>query len=203
MRYTVSAVVSSVLCLSLASIAPAQEVKEPRSGVSFAEKDGASSLLGIGLRTRTMLKVKVYAIGLYVDGAALSGPLAAHKGKTTSPEFYRDLVWGDFGKHVVLKFVRDVSTSQIQDAFREVLPAANKARTDAFVGYFGDTKVGQEYVIRWAPGGVLETTVVGAAKPPIADKDFAAAVFSIWLGEKPIQDDIKKDLVSRAPALVK
>jgi hypothetical protein len=199
-RYTVSAAL--VACLSV-PFAFSQEVKEARSGVSFAEKDGSSSLLGVGLRTRTMLKVKVYAIGLYVDDAALAGPLAAHKGKTTSPEFYRDLVWGDFGKHVVMKFTRDVSTSQIQGAFREVLPAANKARVDAFVSYFGDTKVGQEYVIRWAPGGVLETTVVGSAKPPIADKDFAAAVFAIWLGDKPIQDDIKKDLVSRAPALIK
>ena len=199
MRHTLAVLVS----LSLAAVASAQEVKEPRSGVSFAEKDGTSSLLGIGLRTRTMLKVKVYAIGLYADDAALAGPLAAHKGKTSSPEFYRDLVWGDFPKHVVLKFTRDVSTSQIQGAFREVLPNANKARVDAFVSYFGDTKVGQEYVIRRAPGGTLETTVVGAAKPPIADKDFAAAVFGIWLGEKPIQDDIKKDLVSRAPALIK
>ena len=199
MRHSLAAVVS----LSLATVASAQEVKEPRSGVSFAEKDGTSSLLGIGLRTRTMLKVKVYAIGLYVDDAALAGPLAAHKGKTTSPEFYRDLVWGDFPKHVVLKFTRDVSTSQIQGAFREVLPGAPKARVDAFVSSFGDTKVGQEYVIRWAPGGTLETTVIGVAKPPIADKDFAAAVFGIWLGEKPIQDDIKKDLVSRAAALIK
>jgi hypothetical protein len=199
-RHTVLAVLVS---LSIASIAPAQEVKEPRSGVSFAEKDGSSSLLGTGVRTRTMLKVKVYAIGLYVDDAALSGPLAAHKGKGASPELYRDLVWGDFPKHVVLKFTRDVTTSQIQGAFREALPAADKARVDAFVSYFGDTKVGQEYVIRWAPGGVLETTVVGAAKPPIADKDFAAAVFSIWLGDKPIQDDLKRDLVSRAPQLVK
>lgn len=196
----VSAVLASVFCLSLAS---AEDVKEPRSGVSFAAKDGASSLLGIGLRTRTMLKVKVYAIGLYVDDAALSGPLAAHKGKTSSPEFHRDLVWGDFPKHVVLKFTRDVTTSQIQGAFREALPSASKARVDAFASYFGDTKVGQEYVIKWAPGGVLETTVVGVAKPPIADKDFAAAVFGIWLGEKPIQDDIKRDLVARAPLLIK
>jgi hypothetical protein len=150
-----------------------------------------------------MLKVKVYAIGLYVDDAALAGPLAAHKGKTASPEFYRDLVWGDFPKHVVLKLVRDVSTSQIQGAFREALGSANKARVDQFASYFGDTKIGQEYVIRWAPGGTLETTVAGVAKPPIADKDFAAAVFGIWLGDKPIQDDIKKDLVARAPSIVK
>jgi hypothetical protein len=191
------------LLLLVPSFAFAEDVKEPRSGVSLAAKDGSSSLLGIGVRTRTMLKVKVYAIGLYVDDAALAGPLAAHKGKTASPEFYRDLVWGDFPKHVVLKLVRDVSTSQIQGAFREALGSANKARVDQFASYFGDTKIGQEYVIRWAPGGTLETTVAGVAKPPIADKDFAAAVFGIWLGDKPIQDDIKKDLVARAPSIVK
>jgi hypothetical protein len=193
-----------MLSLSFASLASAQDaVKEPKTGVAFAAKDGASSLLGVGLRTKTFLKVKVYAIGLYVDDAALAGPLAAHKGKTTSPELYRDLVWGDFPKHVVLKFVRDVSTSQIQDAFREALPSASKARVDAFVAYFGETKTGQEYVLRWAPGGTLETTVVGSAKPPIVDKDFAAAVFGIWLGDKAIQDDIKRDLVARAPQLIK
>ena len=62
---------------------------------------------------------------------------------------------------------------------------------------------GQEYVIAWKPESGLETTVVGLAKPPIADKTFAAAVFGIWLGEKPIQDDIKKGLVSRAGELIK
>jgi hypothetical protein len=203
MTFPALLVAASVASVAFAPPASAQDVKEPRSGVAFAAKEGPSSLLGIGLRTKTMLKVKVYAIGLYVDDAALAGPLAVHKGKTSSPEFYRDLVWGDFPKYVVLKFVRDVSTSQIQEAFREALPSAPKARVDAFASYFGDTKTGQEYAIRWAPGGTLETTVVGVAKPPIADKDFAAAVFAIWLGEKAIQSDLKRDLVARAPQLIK
>jgi hypothetical protein len=58
-------------------------------------------------------------------------------------------------------------------------------------------------VLRWVPGGTLETVMDGNAKPPIADRDFAAAVFAVWLGDKPIQEDIKKGLVSRAPALIK
>jgi hypothetical protein len=32
-------------------------------------------LLGVGLRTRMIARVKVYAIGLYVTGAALGGPI--------------------------------------------------------------------------------------------------------------------------------
>ncbi|HUL76046.1 MAG TPA: chalcone isomerase family protein [Vicinamibacteria bacterium] len=194
---------TAALLLTLAVAAPAlaQEVAEPKSGVKFAAKSGDLSLLGVGLRTKTMLKVKVYAVGLYVADSALAGPLAAYKGKTDSPAFYKELVWGDFGKQIVMKFTRDVTSDQIRGAFRETLQGASKL--DLFVGYFSDTKEGQEYVITWKPGGILETKVAGLNKPEINDKAFAAAVFGIWLGDRAIQDDIKKGLVSRAGELVK
>jgi hypothetical protein len=190
-----------LLSLALAAPALAQEIAEPKSGVKFAAKSGDMSLLGTGLRTKTMLKVKVYAVGLYVADSALAGPLAAFKGKTDSAPFYKELVWGDFGKQVVMKFTRGVSTDQIRGAFRETLEGTSKL--DQFLGYFGDTKEGEEYVLTWKPGGVLATKVAGADKGEIADKNFAAAVFGIWLGEKPIQNDIKKGLVSRAAELIK
>jgi hypothetical protein len=196
----------SVVALSLALAAPsfAQKVIEPRTGESFDNTDADGWwLLGTGVRTRTMLNVKVYAIGLYVDGPSYTRLVSSKGGNVRpSPELYKELVWGDFGKRLDLRFVRDLSASQIQGAFREALPTASKARVDQFVGYFGDIAKGQSAVIRWAPGGVLETTVAGAAKPPIADKEFAAAVFSIWLGDKPIQADIKQGLVSRAAVMV-
>jgi hypothetical protein len=190
-----------LLSLALATPALAQEIAEPKSGVRFAVKNGDMSLLGIGLRTKTMLKVKVYAVGFYVADSALAGPLAAYKGGTDSAPFYKDLVWGDFEKQIVMKFTRSVSADQIRGAFRETLQGTTKL--DQFLGYFGDTKEGQEYVITWKPGGILATKVVGVDKPEINDKNFAAAVFGIWLGEKPIQDDIKKGLASRAGELIK
>jgi hypothetical protein len=190
-----------LLTLALAAPALAQEVTEPKSGVKFAVKSGDMSLLGVGLRTKTMLKVKVYAVGFYVADSALAGPLAAFKGKTDSAPFYKDLVWGDFGKQIVMKFTRGVSTDQIRGAFRETLEGTSKL--DQFLGYFGETKEGQEYVLTWKPGGILATKVAGVDKPEINDKTFAAAVFGIWLGEKPIQDDIKKGLASRAGELIK
>ena len=149
-----------------------------------------------------MLNVKVYAIGLYIDGPSYTRLVSSKKGAQATPELYQELVWGDFGKRFELRFVRDLSAAQIQGAFREALPAADKAKVDQFVGFFGDIAKGQDAVIRWAPGGTLETTVAGAATPPIADKSFAAAVFSIWLGEKPIQADIKQGLVARAAPTV-
>ena len=196
-------IAAGLIAVALVTPALAEEVVEPRSGVMFADRVGDMSLLGVGLRTKTFLKVKVYAIGLYVADSALSRSLAAHKGKTDSPAFYRELVAGDFGKQISMKFVRDLSADQIQGAFREVLGAADPASVNLFVNYFAEQKTGQEVTLRWAPGGTLETTVAGLGKPPIANRKFAEAVFAIWLGDKPIQEDIKPALVSRAPELLR
>jgi hypothetical protein len=200
----VKAIAAALLGACLAALpAAAQEVTEPGSGARFAAKKGDLSLLGVGLRTRTIFQVKVYAIGLYVADAALAGPLAAHRAALGSPAFYRDLVRGDFPKELHLKFTRDVGQGTIQEAMRESLAGTDRARLDRFVGYFPEVKAGQECVLRWAPGGTLETVMAGQPKPPIADRDFAAAVFAVWLGENPIQEGIKKGLVSRAAALIR
>jgi hypothetical protein len=196
-----------VLALALLALAPpapgrAQEVTEPGSGVRFPAREGDKALLGVGLRTRTFLKVKVYAIGLYVADSALAGPLSAFKGQTSSAAFAKALVEGDFPKEVRLRFVRDLGADQIQSAMREALTRADKARVDQFVAYFPALKSGDEVVLRWS-AGALETTMAGAVKPPIADPAFASALFAVWLGDKPIQADIKKGLVARAGDLLK
>ena len=200
MRHFAPAVVAAVvLAATLSPPLRAEDVTEPKTGVKFPSKIGETTLLGLGLRTKTFLKVKVYAVGLYVADAALAGSL---KDKT-GPALYQELVWGDFPKEIHLRLVRDVSASQMQEAIRDALEKADKAKTDQFVSYFTDIKTGEAYVLRWAAGGTLETIAKGAPKPPIADKNFAAAVFGIWLGDEPVQDDIKRDLVTRVSPAAK
>jgi Chalcone isomerase-like len=193
---------AAIALLSLALPAAATVVTEPRTGVTFAARVGDMSLLGVGVRTKTFLKVKVYAVGLYVADSALSGPLAVHRGKVESAAFYQDLIAGDFEKQFVLKLVRDLSAEQIRGNFRSHMPSADRQLLDQFVSYFEATKAGQECILRWVPGGGLETTVVGAAKPPIADKAFADAVFAIWLRDGAAPDPIRKQVVSRARELL-
>ena len=187
------------LALTLLLAGP-QEVAEPKTGVALPARVSDMSLVGIGLRTKTFLKVKVYVVGLYVEDHALSGLVSAHPSDLHSSAFYHDLVSGDFPKQVTLRFVRDVSTDQIRDAFRETLPGANGKELETFLGFFGDTHSGDTYEFKWASGGGLETAVQGQARPAIADRKFGEAVFNIWLGDKPVQEDIKRDLVARASA---
>jgi hypothetical protein len=197
MNRLAAAVVLSVL----AAPAWSQDVTEPKSGTKFAAHEGGMSLLGVGLRARSiaMVKVKVYAMGLYVADSALGTEL---KGKAGTGELYRGVVEGDFKKKVVLKFLRDLSSDQIRDAFRDALKGAGP-KGEVWVNYFTSVVTGQEVVIAWTPGVGLETKAAGLSKPPLNDKTLASAVFSIWLGEKPISDDLKKDLVRHAGVLVK
>ena len=190
----------------LALVAPARaQVIEPKSGVNFPPTFGSMSILGTGLRVKkvALVSAKVYAIGLYVSTASLSGNLSQYKGKTASPEFYNELRSGDFEKQVNLVFTRDLSASQLQDGFREVLQNQDQSKVALFTGFFPDVKNNQQASMHWGPGGRLEVTIAGLKKVPIDDKAFTTAVFSIWLGDKPIQEDIKKGLVSRADQLIK
>src|SRR5260370_25709402 len=137
----------------LASPLLSQEILEPRSGTKFPAKVEDKSLLGAGLRTKTFLRVQVYALGLYVADAALAGPLAAYRGLPVgSPAFYKELVHGDFPKELHLKFLRNLDPGQIQEAMREALAGADKARVDAFVAYFPPITSAQECLLPWAPG---------------------------------------------------
>jgi Chalcone isomerase-like len=198
--------IATVAALALVTVAAAPSsillVTEPKTGLAFPASSGDMSLMGIGLRTKTLLKFKVFALGFYVADSALSGTLAAHKGATGSSAFYRDLVTGDFEKQFVLKLARDLSAEQIEQSFRSHMPAANPKLLDQFVSYFGQTRAGQECIFHWVPGGRLEVTVAGVVQRPIADKAFADELFAIWLRDRPTEDPIRKQLVSRAAGLI-
>ena len=194
-----SIAVAAIVALGVAGAASAQTWTEPKSGAVFAVKKDDMTLLGGGLRVKKMVfTFKAYAIGFYVSDAALAGPLAAYK--TPSPELFQALHTGDFKKEALLRFMRDLSQSRIQEAMREALAGAEPKVLDQFISYFPELKEGQECALRWAPGGTLETVMAGQSKPPIADRAFTERVFGLYVGPTPIQEDIKAGVVARLAA---
>jgi hypothetical protein len=194
-----SIAVAAIVALGVAGAASAQTWTEPKSGAVFAVKKDDMTLLGGGLRVKKMVfTFKAYAIGFYVSDAALAGPLAAYT--TPSPELFKALHTGDFKKEALLRFMRDLSQSRIQEAMREALAGAEPKVLDQFISYFPELKEGQECALRWAPGGTLETVMAGQPKPPIADRAFTERVFGLYVGPTPIQADIKVGVVARLGA---
>jgi hypothetical protein len=197
-------IAAALTAFALPATALAQDWTVPMTGVAFPAKKDDMTLLGGGVRVKKIVfTFKAYVVALYVSDAALTGPLAAYKGKTGSPEFYRELQTGDFKKELVLRFARNLSQSRIQEAMRESLAGADAKLLDQFVSYFPEVKEGQTCELRYLPGGTLESVMAGQAKPPIHDKAFADRLFGLYVGPAPLQADIKEGIVARARELLK
>lgn len=203
MRQTLAAA-AAIVALTFPAAARSQTWTESKSNTPFEVKKDGMTLLGAGLRVKKILfTFKAYALGFYVDDAALAGPLAAFKGRTSSPEFYQALQSGDFRKEVVLKFLRTLSQDKIQSAMRESLAGADPKTLEQFVSYFPQVKEGEQCVLRYLPGGKLESIMAGQQKPTIESKAFADRLFGLYVGPTPLQDDIKVGVVARAGEVLK
>ena len=172
-----------------APAAPAVEtVREPRTKVAFPvelalpEKGAALRLAGLGARTRTLFRVKVYAVGLYVDAVAARERLGRWKGRevgdlTGSRAFQEALLSDGIAKGLRLVLVRDVSGEDLWKAFddalgprvREGAPARGlEGGVEALAAWREQLAVeelaeGAELVFTWEPGGRLHSRVGACA----------------------------------------
>lgn len=201
----VAAVAALALIVGAGGLA-AQDFQDPKSKVAFAIDNGDLVLLGTGLRVKKIafLKFDAYAFGFYIEKAAVDGPLAPFKGKPVSDETRKVLQTGDFGKELVLHFLRDLDAEKIQNAMREALEKGTDPKVlDQFIAYFPEVKEGERCTLRWVAGGTIETVMVGEEKPPITDKAFAEKLYGLYVGPKPLQKDFKEGTVARAGEVLK
>ncbi|HEU5177404.1 MAG TPA: chalcone isomerase family protein [Burkholderiales bacterium] len=147
------------------------------------------TLNGAGLRKRAFFKV--YAMGLYVPQKSSN---AAQLMDQPGP------------KRITIRMLRDVSA----DAFNEALGdgiRANHSEAEvkaleprlkalgAVIHEIKEAKKGMAIDLDWT-GADTQVAVNGKpAGKPIAGADFYKALLKIWLGDKPVQDDLKKALL--------
>ena len=66
----------------------------------------------------------------------------------------------------------------------------------AIIAEVGQAKKGMAFALDWQPQAGTVMLVNGAARgKPIAGDDFYRALLKIWIGDKPVQDDLKKALL--------
>ena len=147
------------------------------------------ALNGAGLRKRAFFQV--YAIGLYVQQKSAN---AATVIEQPGP------------KRVAIHMLRNVGADSFNEALGDGV-RANHGEADlkaleprlkelgAIIGGIGEAKKGMAIQLDWTGS---ETQVVVEGKPagkPIAGEDFYRALLRIWLGDRPVQDDLKKALL--------
>ena len=177
------------LVMLLPMVVSAAEVE----GVKIDDKtrvgNAELTLNGAGLRKRVFFKV--YAMGLYVPQ------------KTSNAAA---LVDQPGPKRVTIRMLRDVSADAFNEALAEGI-RANHSEADAkaleprlkelgaIIAGVGEAKKGMAINLDWTGA---ETQVLIQDKPvgkPIAGQDFYRALLRVWLGDKPVQDDLKKALL--------
>jgi hypothetical protein len=147
------------------------------------------SLNGSGVRKRVFFDV--YAIGLYLPN------------KTSSAE---EAISGPGPKRVEIRMLRDVSADQFNDALADGI-RANHSEADvkalepkvkelaAIMAEVKEAKKGMAIALEWN-GKATQVRIDGKpAGAAIEGEEFYRALLRIWLGEKPVQDDLKKALL--------
>jgi hypothetical protein len=141
-------------------------------------------LNGAGVRKKAFFKV--YVAGLYVE---------------TPSKDAATLVSSNQAKSMRLHMTRDVEGPKISGAIIEgfernskaALPQL-KARLDQLAKLIPDVKDGDEIALTWIPDKGTEVAVRGTNAGTIEGRDFADALFAVWLGPDPVQADLKQAL---------
>lgn len=144
-------------------------------------------LNGMGLRTK--FGFKIYVAGLYLQQ------------KTSDPDA---IIKSDAPKRIVMQFLHGASKSQMADAFNDSFndnapdaKAALKADVDRFLGQLDTVHSGDQMVFTYIPGTGTIFVVNGGEKLTVPGPAFAQLIFSVWLGPKPPNPELKKGLLGQ------
>ena len=177
------------LLLSLALAAPA--LAKEKAGVNLPDTISAEGkslkLNGIGLRKKAIFKV--YVAGLYVENTSKDA---------------NTVIKSDQVKQVKMVMLRDLEKAKIVDAVKDGFEKNNKAQMPAlqerlnnFTASIPDVKKGDTLTLTYVPGkGTSVTSKTGQALS-VQGKDFADALFSVWLGKEPVSEDLREEMLGQ------
>lgn len=166
--------------------AVAAELEGVTAPESVTVEGKALALNGMGLRRKFI--VNVYVGSLYLEQA------------TQDP---KQILARDGVRRMELRMLRDLDAKTIIEAINTgfeknsaaQLPAL-KERLEKFNAKIVSVKKGASFIIQYVPG--KGTRVEGIPDAYVAEgKDFADALFAVWLGASPADEGLKKGLLGK------
>ena len=164
------------------------------AGVKIEDKtrvgNAELALNGAGLRKRAFLQV--YAIGLYLPqkSAAPAAVLEQQGPKRVAIHMLRDV-----GADAFTEALADGIRGNHSEAEAKALEPRIKELA-AIMAEVKEAKKGMAITLDWQPSAGTVMVINGTARgKPIAGEDFYRALLRIWIGDKPVQDDLKKALL--------
>jgi hypothetical protein len=182
-------VMIGTMMLLLLGISSSQLMAMEVANVVFQKKvrvgDQSLELKGAGV-LHYLRFIKAYAGALYVPPGTAPDGVLADTPKRLEVEYFHALKGEDFGPATYKGLSKNFSQAAI-DRMRD--------RIDYHNSLYVDVKPGDRYSLTYIPGIGTELALNGKPKGVIEGADFAAAIFSLWLGDNPYDARFKKSLL--------
>jgi len=150
---------------------------------------GSTTLVLNGMGLRTKYAFKVYVAGLYL----------AQKSSDSA-----NILKPEVAKRIVMHFLRGVSKTQLTDGFTESFEnntpeaaQALKPDIDRLFSALDAVKDGEEVTFTYVSGTGTSVAIAGKEKITMAGPAFAEMLFSVWLGPKPPNANLKKGILGQ------
>lgn len=176
-----------LLCVILACLSRAESAEI--EGIDFDDRyalaDTSLQLRGTGL-LRVMVFAKIYVAAFYLPEDVPSKLALSDVPKRLEVHYLRSIAGSDFGPATNKKISENVDPQTFQSL---------QPRLQYHNSLYQDVQPGDRYALTYIPGKGTELTLNGESQGTVEGADFAAALFSIWLGPNPISESLKKDLL--------
>jgi len=181
------------VCLFLAALVAVPATAGELAGVSMDDTrqigEMTANLTGMGIRTRTFLKVKVYVAGLYMEDPTddpqqivsadeTKGIFIQAIGPTMKAEAIKDALWTGF----------DANTDDRSEDLQKRMETVTEFFTEP-------AKKGDSFAFTYVPGKGTTVLVNNEAVGTVPGEDLMRAVFAIWFGDKPADAGLKESVL--------
>ena len=176
------ALISGIITFPLS----AAEIEGIRFSDTYFAENTKLRLTGVGLLR--YWGFKAYVGAFYLEEGGSNNNFTSDTAKRIELEYFRSIKGKDFGPATNKSIAKNVD-SKTFDRLRPQIEFHNSL--------YQDVQPGDRYSLTYVPGRGTELALNGEPKGIIEGAEFAAAVFSIWLGPKPMNEAFKKQLLGR------
>lgn len=179
--------IALVLLMSLLIVSPAAATEV--ENVVFNKKvevgQQALEIKGAGV-LRYLRFIKAYAGALYTLPGLAPERVLSDTPKRIEVEYFHALKGEDFGPATYKGLSKNLNEAEIERL---------RSKIDYHNSLYVDVQPGDRYALTYLPGIGTELAFNGQPMGVIEGSDFAAAIFSLWLGENPYDRQFKNALL--------
>jgi hypothetical protein len=158
-------------------------------GVSFPDRYETSSetlaVRGVGL-IKYMIFVKVYVAAFYLPEGIASNDALRVVPKRLEIHYFQPIEAEDFVRSTEFWIRKNVDEKTYQRLIE---------RVERINALYEDVRPGDRYSLTYKVGRGTELALNGTHKGVIEGADFAAAMFSIWIGPHPLNESLRSALL--------